>query len=158
MGRTNTRPANGQREEGIMHSTVTQKDQHRHYQESPRYHEARLGLRLSRAIIPVLWPGRAISIWKRSVDILQGKAMTRVEGFCKRCVPAGRMHRTYDYNLKIRLVRLLVPVHRVRCDKCGQEGWAWKGGWTELRQGEMPPGILVAISIVTLLIAFYLAR
>jgi hypothetical protein len=84
--------------------------------------------------------------------------MTHVEGFCDHCVPAGRMHRVYDYSLRVRFVRLLLPVHRVRCDKCGLEAWAWQGGWADLKQGEMPPGILVAISIVTLLIAVYLAR
>ena len=68
------------------------------------------------------------------------------------------MQRTYDYTLKIRLLRLFVPCQRVRCDSCGHEAWALSMGWTDLRNGEVPPGLLVFFCIIALVFAIYIAR
>jgi len=90
--------------------------------------------------------------------VLGGARMTRVQSYCRHCVPPGRMQRTYDYNLKIRLLRLVIPCQRVRCDSCGHEAWALSFGWTDLRNGEVPPGVLVLFCIIALIIAVYIAR
>ncbi len=68
------------------------------------------------------------------------------------------MQRTFDYNLRIRLIRLFLPLQRVRCDSCGHESWALSFGWTDLRNGEVPPGLLVVFCIIALVLAVYIAR
>jgi hypothetical protein len=68
------------------------------------------------------------------------------------------MYRTYDSSLRTRLLRLILPYERVRCDKCGHEAWALGGFWNDLRSGELPPGILIVFSIIALIFAFSLVR
>ena len=84
--------------------------------------------------------------------------MTKLKGYCDSCAPQGRMQRTYDYTLKVRLLRLFVPCQRVRCDSCGKEAWAWDAAWADVRQGEIPPAMLVVLCIIALCLAFYIAR
>ncbi len=90
--------------------------------------------------------------------VLGGARMIRVQSYCRHCVPPGRMQRTYDYNLKIRFLRLFLPCQRVRCDSCGHEGWALSFGWTDLQNGEVPPGLLVVFCVLALILALHLAR
>lgn len=84
--------------------------------------------------------------------------MTRVQGLCKYCHPPGRLLKTYDHSLRVRFIQLVLPRQRVRCDSCGREGWAWSFGWTDLRNGELPPGVLLLFSVVALLIALFIAK
>lgn len=90
--------------------------------------------------------------------MLRGAGMTRVQSLCKYCFPPGKMQRTYDYSLKIRLLRLVIPCQRVRCDSCGREAWALSLGWTDLRNGEVPPGLLVIFCVLALMVALYIAH
>src|SRR5664279_586002 len=100
MGHMNTRRQRGQRGEDTMPNEGSLQ---RNIVDSPRegpQSSARSHDPQIRLAVPTSLTSQPVSMWRRSVSVLQGTAMAHVDGTCGQCSPSGHMHRMHDYSLK----------------------------------------------------------